>query len=143
MNRVRVGVAAVIQRDGKILLIRRKNVHGAGTWSTPGGHLEFQETPEACAVRETREEVGIEIERVRFLAITNDVFTDRARHYITIWMQADYCSGEAGVAAEHEIAEVGWFDWDALPEPLFLPFENFLHQKSYPPEGFRMVTRTS
>ena len=61
----RVGVAVVIERDGQVLLMKRKNVHGAGTWAVPGGHLEFGETPEECAVRETREEVGIAISGVQ------------------------------------------------------------------------------
>lgn len=71
-NHPRVGVAAIIIRNNQVLLIRRKNVHGAGSWSTPGGHLDFGETPEQCAIRETQEEVGIEIKDVRFVAATND-----------------------------------------------------------------------
>jgi 8-oxo-dGTP diphosphatase len=41
----RVGVGAIVTRNGQVLLVRRKNVHGAGTWSTPGGHLKDGETP--------------------------------------------------------------------------------------------------
>ena len=52
MNAPRAGVGVVITRGDKVLLLPRKNVHGEGTWSTPGGHLEFGETLEACAVRE-------------------------------------------------------------------------------------------
>jgi 8-oxo-dGTP diphosphatase len=122
----RVGVAALIIRNGRVLLIRRKGAHGEGSWSTPGGHLEFGEIPEQCAIRETREEVGIEIANVRFAAVTNDIFKESGKHYITLWMQADWLSGEPGIAAENEVAELGWFDWDCLPFPLFLPFENLL-----------------
>ena len=90
----RVGVAAIIERDGQVLLIKRKNVHGAGSWAVPGGHLEYGETPEQCAIRETQEEVGIDISGVRFAAITNDVFAEKGRHYITIWMIAARAKGE-------------------------------------------------
>jgi 8-oxo-dGTP diphosphatase len=124
----RVGVAAIIIRNGRVLLIRRKGAHGKGSWSTPGGHLEFGETPEQCTIRETREEVGIEIANVRFIAVTNDIFIESNKHYITLWMQADSLSGEPGIAAENEVAELGWFEWDALPSPLFLPFINLLNQ---------------
>ena len=81
-----IGVAILIHRNRQILLLRRKGVHGAGSWSTPGGHLEFGESPEACAIRETREETGLEIHTVRFVALTNDVFAAEEKHYITIWM---------------------------------------------------------
>jgi 8-oxo-dGTP diphosphatase len=42
----RVGVGVIITRDDQVLLLKRKNVHGSGCWSTPGGHLDFGETPE-------------------------------------------------------------------------------------------------
>lgn len=46
----RVGVGVIITKDQHVLLLRRHSVHGAGTWSTPGGHLDFGESPEACAL---------------------------------------------------------------------------------------------
>ncbi len=131
----RVGVAAIILRNNQVLLIRRKNVHGSGTWSTPGGHLELGETPEQCAIRETREEVGFEIEEVRFVAATNDLFAESGKHYITLWMTGACGSGEPGINAAYEVAEFGWFHWEALPGPLFLPFDNLLKRRCYPPEG--------
>jgi len=128
----RVGVAAIIERNGQVLLIKRKNAHGAGSWAVPGGHLEYGETPEECAIRETYEEVGIEITDVRFAAITNDIFAEEGRHYITIWMRGELKSGEPKIAAEDEVAEVGWFSWDALPSPLFIPLENLMGGRGYP-----------
>ena len=135
MNYPRVGVAAIVIKDNRVLLIKRKNVHGAGSWSTPGGHLDFGETPEECAIREAEEEVGIKITNVRFVAATNDVFEELGKHYISLWMEGTFLSGEPRIAADYEIADFGWFEWDSLPSPLFLPFENLVNQKSYPPEG--------
>ena len=129
----RVGVGAIIVKDGQVLLLRRRNVHGAGSWSTPGGHLEFGESPEDCAIREAEEETGIRIGDVRFVAITNDVFEANGKHYITIWMKGQYLSGESVVNAAYEMSEVGWFAWNALPEPLFLSLQNLLDGNSYPP----------
>ncbi len=103
-NPPRVGVASLILRGGRVLLVQRKHSHGAGSWSTPGGHLEHGETPEACAIRETREEVGLEVTAVRFLAVTNDIFDTEGKHYITIWMQAVCERGEPRIAAEDEVA---------------------------------------
>jgi 8-oxo-dGTP diphosphatase len=135
MDFPRVGVAAVITKNGQVLLVRRKNVHGSGSWSTPGGHLDFGETPEQCAIRETQEEVGLEITDVRFIAATNDIFEASGKHYITLWMEGACLSGEPKIAADYEVAELGWFEWDSLPSPLFIPFENLVNQKSYPPDG--------
>ncbi len=133
-NHPRVGVGIIIVRGNEVLLIRRKNVHGDGTWSTPGGHLDFGETPEQCGAREAKEETGLDVENVRFRAVTNDVFEGEDRHYVTIWTEGDYAGGEARVNAAHEMSEIGWFPWAQLPTPLFLPFENLLAGRCYPPE---------
>jgi 8-oxo-dGTP diphosphatase len=129
----RVGVGVIITRDQQVLLLRRRNVHGAATWSTPGGHLDFGESPEQCALREVKEETGLDIDTVAFRAITNDVFATEGRHYITIWMEGRYTGGEPILAAPYEASEIGWFPWDALPQPLFLPLQHLLDGQRYPP----------
>lgn len=128
----RVGVGVIITKDQQVLLLRRRNTHGAGTWSTPGGHLDFGETPEQCAVREVKEETGLDIDAVAFRAITNDVFAAEGRHYITIWMEGRYTGGEPILAAPYEASEIGWFAWNALPTPLFLPLQHLLDGDCYP-----------
>lgn len=129
----RVGVGVIITRDQQVLLLRRRNVHGAETWSTPGGHLDFGESPEQCAQREVKEETGLDIDTVAFRAITNDVFAAEGRHYITIWMEGRYSGGEPILAAPCEASEIDWFPWDALPQPLFLPLQHLLDGNRYPP----------
>jgi 8-oxo-dGTP diphosphatase len=133
-QRPRVGVGVIITKGGRILLIKRKGAHGQGTWSTPGGHLEFGESPDECARRETQEETGVEIDHVRALGYTNDVFASSGLHYVTLWMAGQYASGEASVSAPYEASQVGWFPWDALPEPLFLPLRQLIQGQSYPPD---------
>jgi 8-oxo-dGTP diphosphatase len=129
----KVGVAIIVTRNNQVLLMKRKGPHGTGTWSTPGGHLDFGEAPEHCAAREAQEEVGINVTDIHFRAVTNDIFESTGRHYITLWMEGT-AMGEPTVAAEREVSEIGWFAWDQLPEPLFLPLENFVKQNSYPPK---------
>src|SRR5579864_1389729 len=51
-----VGVGVLVWRDGSVLLGLRRGAHGAGTWSPPGGHLEFGEEPVDCLQREALEE---------------------------------------------------------------------------------------
>ena len=136
-----VGVGVIIVDEGRLLLLKRKSVHGAGTWSTPGGHLEFRESPDACAIREVKEETGVSIGHVHFIAITNDDFAASGKHYITIWMQGRYISGTPTITAPYEMSAVDWFALDALPAPLFLSLRNLVDGKSYPPRVWRDILR--
>ena len=132
-DKPQVGTAMIITKDDKVLLMKRKGPHGQGTWSTPGGHLDFGEMLEGCAAREAKEEVGLDVVEVRFRAVTNDLFAATGRHYVTIWLEGKPV-GEPYIAAEKEVSDIGWFAWDALPEPLFLPLENLVKKNSYPPK---------
>ncbi len=132
-NRIGVGVGIIIRKGDQVLLLRRRYVHGEGSWSTPGGHLDYQETPEACAIREAKEETGLDIQNPGFVAVTNDVFSAENKHYITMWMAADYQSGEPALAAPYESDAIGWFAWGGLPRPLFLPLQHLLDGNCYPP----------
>lgn len=128
----RVGVGVIITKGSRLLLLRRQGVHGSGTWSTPGGHLEYGESPEHCAIREANEETKVKVESVEFRGVTNDFFEAEGKHYLTVWFEAKHWSGNAVVAAAHEMSEVGWFGWDDLPAPLFLPLRNLLGGRCYP-----------
>ncbi len=125
----RVGVGCLVMRGGELLLVRSRR----GPWSTPGGHLDFGETPAECAARETEEETGVRVSNLEFVAVTNDVLTESGKHYVTIWMRGEPDDAEAVVADPGEIAEVGWFDPEALPQPRFPFFENLLAGRCLPP----------
>lgn len=118
---VRVGVGVLVLREGRVLLGRRQGAHGAGTWALPGGHLEFGESVEACARRELLEETGLVLQSCRPGAFTNDVFEAEGRHYVTLFVQAEVAPGEPRVMEADKCAGWGWFDWAALPQPLFQP----------------------
>ncbi len=128
-----VGTAIILTKNDKVLLMKRKGSHSPGTWSTPGGHLDFGETPEDCAAREAKEEVGVDVVDIRFRSVTNDLFEATGRHYLTVWMEGKPV-GEPFIASKREVEEIGWFAWDALPKPLFLPLENLVNENSYPPK---------
>lgn len=68
----------------------------------------------------------------RFRAITNDICDRNEMHYVTIRMEARCLSGEPAVSAPYEMAQVGWFTWDALPKSLFLSPQNLLDGRCYP-----------
>ena len=128
-----VGVGVVVLRGREVLLVRRRH-HGAGSWATPGGYLDLGEGFEACAVRETREETGLRVDDPRVVGVTNDVHPD-GKHNVTVWLTARSDNGDAAVASD-ELDDVGWFPWDALPEPLYHSTANFFGGRSYPPNGW-------
>jgi 8-oxo-dGTP diphosphatase len=122
----RVGVACFIFKDGKFLMGQRKGSHGDGSWSIPGGHLEFGEQFEETAAREAFEETGLKVKNVRFGALTNDFFRTEEKHYISIWMISDYDGGEEQILEPETYINQKWFGFDNLPSPLFLPWQQLL-----------------
>jgi 8-oxo-dGTP diphosphatase len=121
-----VGVAVIVVREGKVLLGKRKNAHGAGTWALPGGHLEFNESIEACARREVFEETGLKIDNIRFGPFTNDIFKKEKKHYVTLFVVAADAQGLVALKEPSKCEKWEWFDWGALPEPRFKSLENLV-----------------
>ena len=128
-NKPKVGVAIIIRKNNKVLLGKRIGSHGNGTWHFPGGHLEFFESLENCAKREIEEEVGIQINNIKFLTITNDFFIKENKHYITVFMMSDYQDGKVETIEPDKCEGWEWFEWNNFPTPLFLPITNLLKQR--------------
>jgi len=133
----RVGVGVIIINGGKVLLGKRKNSIGHGTWFFPGGHLEFGESPTECAEREVREETGLQVKNIRQGPYTNDFyvpeqFSATEKQYIMLYILADYVGGEPELRESENCEGWQWFAWDKLPEPLFLPLANLVRS------GFRV-----
>lgn len=118
---VRVGLACFVWKDGKFLAQQRFGSHGEGTWSVPGGHLELNENWEECAAREVYEETGMHITNIRLLAVTNDIFAKEDKHYISLWMESDWLSGEPTITEPDKCKNQGWYTFTDLPTPLFEP----------------------
>jgi 8-oxo-dGTP diphosphatase len=124
-----VGVGLLIIRDGKILLGKRHDdaekadslLHGEGTWTVPGGKLDFHETPMQAAAREAEEECGIKAKNIEFLSVTNDMVHDA--HFITLAFVTRDFDGEPTVREPDEITEWKWFPFTELPSPIFFPSE--------------------
>jgi 8-oxo-dGTP diphosphatase len=124
----KVGVSAIIIRDGKVLLGKRKGAHGEGSWCFPGGHLEFREEIKDCIKREVMEETGMDIDNIRIAAVTNDVFEKEDKHYITIHTIPEKIFGEPKIMEPDKCEKWEWFEWENLPKPLFVPQQNLLKQ---------------
>lgn len=109
----KVVAAALPERDGKLLLLRRAIEPRLGFWTYPAGFLEFGESAEEGAARETMEETLIDIEVGGLLG----VYSRPAIGIVVVAFRATIRHGEPG--AGHETLEVGWFDrheipWDTL-----------------------------
>lgn len=123
---VRVGVGVVIlNAAGQFLMGKRQGAHGYGTWSCPGGHLEFGEDIIACARREAKEECGLDIDHVAILTVANHIFPETHKHYVTIYCIATAVGDALPVVCEPEKCDSWQFfdSWDKLPHPLFIPYE--------------------
>lgn len=127
----RIGVGILIFSGNKVLMGKRKNAHGQGSWAPPGGHLEMNETPEQCAVREVFEETGLHVKNIRRGPVTNDIYKGENKHYVTLFMLADYAGGVPEVLESNKCETWQWFSWDDLPEPLFFSVQNLLRQINY------------
>ncbi len=125
-KRPAVGIGVIVVREGRVLMGTRRNTHGDGSWSFPGGHLEFGETIEECAGRETLEETGMKIRQIRRAAFTSDLFEAEGKHYVTLFVTAEWLSGEPENLEPHRCHGWEWFHWDQLPKPLFPPAQSLL-----------------
>jgi 8-oxo-dGTP diphosphatase len=124
-----VGIGCIPVHEGRVLLVRSHR----GFWSTPGGHLDYGESPAEAAVRETREETGVTVRDIEFVAITNDVIAASAKHYITLWFRGAVEDPALTIHDTSEIAEALWCDPRSLPSPRHVYFENLISGRCWPP----------
>jgi 8-oxo-dGTP diphosphatase len=87
-------VGVVCLRGDQILLIRRGTPPRQGEWSLPGGRIEPGERAVDAALRELREETGVEAEITGLIDVVDGLFPEAGRHYVLIDYAARWVSGE-------------------------------------------------
>ncbi len=109
------GAGVVLLREGRVCLVRRKFEPKAGEWSLPTGFMEWDETAEETAVREAREETGLEVELTDLYAVESGVLPPDIP-VLVVFYRARETGGrlEAGDDAD----EVGFFRPDVPPGPV-------------------------
>lgn len=110
------GVGIVVRKDDCVLLIQRGNPPRRGHWSLPGGVLEIGETWREAAVREVREECGIEIALGEIVDVVDIIVRDDAEraqyHYAIVDFAADFVSGTLRAASD--VWDARWVSPDEL-----------------------------
>lgn len=105
-----VGAGALILQDGKLLLVRRGSQPGQGEWSIPGGLVELGEKVQDAMVRETREEVGLDVEAVKLMDVFDSVTLDKQGrikyHFVVVNFLARVVGGNLRTASD--ILEARW-----------------------------------
>ena len=114
-------VDIIIEVEGGIVLIERKNQpHG---WAIPGGFVDYGETVEAAAVREAKEETGLEVTLTHLLGVYSDPSRDPRLHTISTVFVG---TADGQPVADDDAADAGVFTAETLPEDLAFDHSDIL-----------------
>ena len=116
------GAQALVERDGRVLLGRRRFDPSAGLWDIPGGFVDEAEHPLEALHRELHEETGLEIEATELLGIWMQAYDSRNVLCVT-WLARPTGGDER---AGDDLVELRWFGPDELPAPEELAFDTFV-----------------
>ncbi|KAF2114296.1 NUDIX hydrolase domain-like protein [Lophiotrema nucula] len=133
----RVAVIAIISdEEGRVIAGRRLSPLGTGQYSFPGGHLDQGEELFACAERETLEETGLNIRATKIVAVTNDVFVQENKHYVSIFVKGERLDPmqQPRRLEPHKCEGWEWKDWQDIgalakaqsKQEVFLPVVNLV-----------------
>jgi 8-oxo-dGTP diphosphatase len=140
----RAGVGVLlVDEQGRVLLTLRKLSPEAGCWSIVGGKLDFLESLEGCAIREAREEAGVEIAIERLLCVTDHRLPGEGQHWVSPAFLGRIVSGEARNCEPQKTREVRWFPLSALPANLTMTARNAIRAYSERMSAGVNQTRTS
>ncbi|MBO9542017.1 NUDIX hydrolase [bacterium] len=113
--------ALVSDAEGRLLLARRAIQPFFGLWDIPGGYLEDGEHPAEGAVREIREETGLEVRLTGFGGIYMDTYGESGVSTLNVFYEAEVVGG--ALSALDDVSELAWFAPTELPLDAF-SFEN-------------------
>ena len=102
-----IAALVFIQHEDAILLV--KQAYGRRCWSLPGGVVEYGESVDQAAIREVKEETGLDIRLRRVVGI----YSKPEEHSLAITFEGEVVGDE--LVAQHEISDCQYFNFDDLP----------------------------
>jgi len=133
MSIIKIGCEIFIIKNDTVLLGKRKNCYGEGTWGLPGGHLEYGESVIECAKRELKEELGVDGLKLKLVSVVDNI--DERGHYLHVSFLLEDFSGEIRCMEPDLCYEWKFFNILSLPQELFKPhqkiFKNYLNNTIY------------
>ncbi|MDP3772180.1 MAG: NUDIX domain-containing protein [bacterium] len=126
---IKVGIQGIILDNlkKKVLLGKRKNCFGAGSWGLPGGHLEFGESFEEAIAREILEETGLIAQEVKVFGVFNTRVLP-ASHHIQIGCFVEVYKGVPRIVEPDKCEVLDFYDLDALPKAIFISSQPILDE---------------
>lgn len=113
---LRCAVYLFFVKDGKMFLLRRKNTGWEdGKYGIPAGHLEPNETVIQAAIRETKEETGINIKR-EDITLVHVMHREADFDYIDLFFNVNKWTDEPFLAEKDKSDDAQWFELNNLPE---------------------------
>jgi len=106
-------VAVIIEEKGKVLLVKRKFDPWKGLWQCPAGFIEWDETPEEAAIRETKEEAGVKVKLTGIFDVRL-ITEDPRENIVIIFFKGKIIQGEPKPGDDAQ--EVVWFPLSNLPK---------------------------
>ena len=129
--------AVVLIENDLVLLVKRKYEPKAGDWSLPAGFIEYDESPSETAIRETKEETGLDTEPKRIAGIFQRPATKEGNNITIFVFKSDIISGKLTNSETHP--EVGYFSYEEIKDldgkhllrsPYMIPaLENYLNNR--------------
>jgi 8-oxo-dGTP diphosphatase len=108
-------VSILILEGERVVLGKRGGEPGKGTWSLPSGYVEWEDDFLTTAVREAREETGLDVEVVSIASVLSSFVSPRF-HFLGIYVTARVAGG--ALAAGDDLVAVAWFPLTKLPEDM-------------------------
>ncbi|SDO72489.1 NUDIX hydrolase [Halobacillus aidingensis] len=121
----RVDVAYVLltdEKNEKILMVKNTGKNSS-YYTLPGGAVEYGETLQEAAMREVKEETGLEVKVGGIFSVMEAFFEERNHHAVFFTFLGNIVGGEINISFPEEIEEVTWMDLDLAAEFLHLPME--------------------
>lgn len=117
-------VSVIVVNDKQEILLVKHRKGNRLYWVLPGGRLEYGETFHECAVRELKEETGLDVEIERFCFLSEAIAPDRSRHIVNIYLKGRVVGGTLRVGNEPVLAGVD-----------FVPIADMERLTLFPPVG--------